>query len=150
MEDQSHIGLFLEAAPIRQWRPQSGFSQSDRCAPSVSRRASPGRSRHRGAGSVGSRQRWRERSRSTELMYGQVYGAVSQIPGLRLSATRSALPTPGQYDVELILESQLPAEQLMETTAAVLGAGWQSGKFLYVDYGPLSSILPGGARGHRS
>ncbi|MGH9144058.1 MAG: efflux RND transporter permease subunit, partial [Vicinamibacterales bacterium] len=43
------------------------------------------------------------------------------------------LPTPGQYDVELILESDVPAEQMLEATAAVVGAGWRSGKFLYVD-----------------
>ena len=31
------------------------------------------------------------------------------------------------------MESDLPAEQLLDTVGAVLGAGWQSGKFLYVD-----------------
>ncbi|MGH2403518.1 MAG: efflux RND transporter permease subunit, partial [bacterium] len=35
--------------------------------------------------------------------------------------------------VELVLQTEASAEQLLETTAAVLGAGWQSGKFLYVD-----------------
>jgi multidrug efflux pump len=43
------------------------------------------------------------------------------------------LPTPGQYDVELIMESDVPADKMLETTAAVLTAGWASGKFLYVD-----------------
>jgi len=43
------------------------------------------------------------------------------------------LPTPGQYDVELILASDNPPEQMLQTVGAVLGAGWQSGKFLYVD-----------------
>jgi multidrug efflux pump len=43
------------------------------------------------------------------------------------------LPTPGQYDVELVLQSDAPPEQLLETVGAVVGAGWQSGKFLYVD-----------------
>ncbi|MGH3927676.1 MAG: hypothetical protein ACRDTT_33240, partial [Pseudonocardiaceae bacterium] len=28
------------------------------------------------------------------------------------------LPTPGQYDVELVLQSEAPAEQLLETVAA--------------------------------
>jgi multidrug efflux pump len=36
-------------------------------------------------------------------------------------------------DVELILQSDAPAEQMLETVWALLGAGWQSGKFLYVD-----------------
>jgi multidrug efflux pump len=43
------------------------------------------------------------------------------------------LPTPGQYDVELVLQSDVPPEQMLETVGAVVGAGWQSGKFLYVD-----------------
>jgi multidrug efflux pump len=77
---------------------------------------------------------WHERPRSTELMYGEVFGAVSQIPGLRVFPRLDPpLPSPGQYDVELILQSDVPVEQMLETTAAVLGAGWRSGKFLYVD-----------------
>ena len=36
-------------------------------------------------------------------------------------------------DVELLLQSDLPIERLLETTGAVLTAGWQSGMFLYVD-----------------
>jgi multidrug efflux pump len=43
------------------------------------------------------------------------------------------LPTPGQYDVELVLQSSAAAEQMLETVGAVLTAGFQSGKFLYVD-----------------
>ena len=49
---------------------------------------------------------WNERERSTEEMYGEVYGAVSQIPGLRVFPRLDPpLPTPGQYDVELIVQS---------------------------------------------
>src|SRR5438445_12538862 len=67
-------------------------------------------------------------------MYGEVFGAVAQAPGLRVFPRLDPpLPTPGQYDVELVLQSDAPAEQMLEATAAVLGAGWQSGKFLYVD-----------------
>jgi multidrug efflux pump len=77
---------------------------------------------------------WHERARSTEQMYGEVFGAVSQVPGLRVFPRLDPpLPTPGQYDVELIMESDVPAEQMLEATAAVVGAGWRSGKFLYVD-----------------
>jgi multidrug efflux pump len=77
---------------------------------------------------------WKERDRSTEEMYGEVYGAVSQVPGLRVFPRLDPpLPTPGQYDVELVLQSDAPPEQLLETVGAVVGAGWQSGKFLYVD-----------------
>ncbi|MGQ0641077.1 MAG: efflux RND transporter permease subunit [Gemmatimonadaceae bacterium] len=77
---------------------------------------------------------WKERERSTEEMYGEVFGRVAQVPGLRVFPRLDPpLPTPGMYDVELVLESDAPAEQMMETVGAVLGAGWQSGKFLYVD-----------------
>src|SRR6185295_5869835 len=77
---------------------------------------------------------WHVRERSTEQMYGQVFGAVSQVPGLRVFPRLDPpLPTPGQYDVELVLQSDVPADQMLQTVGAVLGAGWQSGKFLYVD-----------------
>jgi multidrug efflux pump len=77
---------------------------------------------------------WKERGRSTAEMYGELYGAVSQVPGVRVFPRLDPpLPTPGQYDVELVLQSDDPPEQLLETVGAVLGAGWQSGKFLYVD-----------------
>src|SRR5437899_13062106 len=77
---------------------------------------------------------WKNRTRTTEQMYGQVYGAVSQIPGLRVFPRLDPpLPTPGQYDVELVLQSDAPPEQVLQTAGAVVGAGWQSGKFLYVD-----------------
>ena len=77
---------------------------------------------------------WKERTRSTEQMYGEVFGRVSQVPGLRVFPRLDPpLPTPGQYDVELLLQSDQPIERLLETTGAVLAAGWQSGMFLYVD-----------------
>src|SRR3989442_851340 len=77
---------------------------------------------------------WKERARTTEQMYGQVYGAVSQVPGLQVFPRLDPpLPTPGQYDVELLLTRGVPLARMAQTVGAVLGAGWQSGKFLYVD-----------------
>src|SRR5690606_19535773 len=77
---------------------------------------------------------WKDRERSTEAMYGEVYGAVSQVPGLRVFPRLDPpLPTPGQYDVELVLQSDLPLEELLDLAQTVVGAGWASGKFLYVD-----------------
>jgi multidrug efflux pump len=59
---------------------------------------------------------------------------VSQIPGLRVFPRLDPpLPTPGQYDVELVMLSDAPLDQMLATAGQVLGAGWQSGKFLYVD-----------------
>jgi multidrug efflux pump len=77
---------------------------------------------------------WKERERSTEEMYGAVYGAVSQVPALRVFPRLDPpLPTPGQYDVELVLQSNDPPEQMLEPAMQVVEAGWRSGKFLYVD-----------------
>jgi multidrug efflux pump len=67
-------------------------------------------------------------------MYGAVFGAVSQVAGLRVFPRLDPpLPTPGQYDAELVLASDAPPERLLETAGVVVGAGWQSGKFLYLD-----------------
>ena len=108
VEDQSHISLFLEAAP------DSTVAATNRDSLKVidALRSFPEArftwsltSSWGGFGGLVAKD-WRERSRSTEMMYGQVYGAVSQIPGLRVFPRLDPpLPTPGQYDVELILEA---------------------------------------------
>ena len=136
VEDQSHISLFFEASPdstvaatnrehlqivktITSF-PETEFTWSLTTA-------------WGGFGGLVAKD-WHGRARSTEEMYGEVFGAVSQVPGLRVFPRLDPpLPTPGQYDVELVLQSDVPPEQMLETVGAVLGAGWQSGKFLYVD-----------------
>lgn len=136
VEDQSHISLFFEASPdstlaatnrehLKIVRAITAFPETEF---TWGLTTSWG-----GFGGLVAKD-WHARTRSTEQMYGQVYGAVSQVPGLRVFPRLDPpLPTPGQYDVELVLESDLPAEQLLNTVGAVLGAGWQSGKFMYVD-----------------
>ncbi|HEX5218152.1 MAG TPA: efflux RND transporter permease subunit [Verrucomicrobiae bacterium] len=136
VEDQSHISFFMEAAPdstlaathqqsldaVRavQSFPEAKFMWS--------------LTTHWGGFGGMVTKYWKDRGRSTEEMYGEVYGAVSQVPGLRVFPRLDPpLPTPGQYDVELVLQSDLPVEQLLELAQTVVGAGWQSGKFLYVD-----------------
>jgi multidrug efflux pump len=136
VEDQSHISLFFEAAP------DSTLAATNRASLEVERAiaAFPETdfmwsltAAWGGFGGLVAKD-WTQRERSTEEMFGEVYGAVSQIPGLRVFPRLDPpLPTPGQYDVELVLQSDAPPDQMVETAAAVLGAGWQSGKFLYVD-----------------
>ena len=136
VEDQNHISLFFEASPdstvaatnrehlqivktITSF-PETEFTWSLTTA-------------WGGFGGLVAKD-WHERARSTEEMYGEVFGAVSKVPGLRVFPRLDPpLPTPGQYDVELVLQSDVPPEQMLETVGAVLGAGWQSGKFMYVD-----------------
>jgi multidrug efflux pump len=136
VEDQSHIAFFLEASP------DSTLAATNRDSLKVVRAVTAFPEAKfmwsltapwGGFGGMVMKD-WTERTRSTEEMYGEVFAAVSRTPGLRVFPRLDPpLPTPGQYDVELVLQSDAPAEQLLGTAAAVLGAGWRSGKFLYVD-----------------
>ncbi|MBI1380842.1 MAG: multidrug efflux protein [Planctomycetaceae bacterium] len=136
VEDQSHISLFFDSAPDATL--ESVDAESKKVVAAVN--AFPENrfmwslvANWGGFGGFVAKD-WRERERSTEEMYGEVWGAVSQVPGLRVFPRLDPpLPTPGQFDVELVLQSDKPVEELLETTMAVVGAGWGSGKFLYVD-----------------
>lgn len=136
VEDQGHISLFLEGSPdaslVAVNRESLDVVKVITSFPEAefmwSLTANWG-----GFGGMKTKD-WRERSRSTEEMYGHIFGAVSQVPGLRVFPRLDPpLPNAGQYDVELILQSDASAEQLLASAQAVILAGWQSGKFLYVD-----------------
>jgi multidrug efflux pump len=136
VEDQSHISMFLEASPDASLEAVNAASlevvERIRAFPEArfmwSLTAPWG-----GFGGMVAKD-WQERERTTEEMYGEVFMVVSQVPGLRVFPRLDPpLPTPGQYDVELVLQSDMPPEQMLETVGAIVGAGWQSGKFLYVD-----------------
>jgi multidrug efflux pump len=136
VEDQSHISLFLQAPPdaslVANNRASKEVVRAIRSFPEAEFMWSLTSSWGGFGGMVA--KDWKTRERSTEEMYGEVFGKVSQIPGLRVFPRLDPpLPTPGQYDVELVLQSDAPPEQMLETVGAVVGAGWQSGKFLYVD-----------------
>lgn len=136
IEDQSHISMFMEAAPDASLAAVNRASLEVVEAITAFPEAEFMWSLAAPWGGFGGMvaKNWKERDRSTEEMYGHVYGAVSQVPGLRVFPRLDPpLPTPGQYDVELVLQSDAPPEQLLETVGAIIGAGWQSGKFLYVD-----------------
>ena len=135
-EDQSHISLFFEAAP------DSTLAATDRASRQVVDAVTPFPEAEfmwsltpawGGFGGIVMKD-WTKRARSTEEMFDDVYAAVSQVPGLRVFPRLDPpLPTPGQYDVELVLQSSAPLERLLETAHEVVDSGWQSGKFLYVD-----------------
>jgi len=136
VEDQSHISLFLEASPDASLDAVdresldvigniTAFSEAD----FMWSLATP----WGGFGGMVTRD-WKERERSTAQMYGDVFATVSQVPGLRVFPRLDPpLPTPGQYDVELVLQNDASTGELLDTVASVVNAGWQSGKFLYVD-----------------
>src|SRR6186713_1804549 len=136
VEDQSHISFFMQASP------DSSLPAANRASLDVVKavEAFPeakfmwSLTANWGAFGGMVTKNWKERERSTEQMYGEVYHAVSQIPGLRVFPRLDPpLPTPGQYDVELVLASDAPPNEFLSAIAPVIGAGWQSGKFLYVD-----------------
>src|SRR5262249_37491605 len=136
VEDQSHISLFFQASPDASLAAVNAESKKVVRAITAfpeTRFMWSLTSSWGGFGGLVAKD-WKTRARSTEQMYGQVFGAVSQIPGLRVFPRLDPpLPTPGQYDVELVLQSDVPPQQLMETVGGVVAAGWRSGKFLNVD-----------------
>jgi multidrug efflux pump len=136
VEDQSHISFFLEAAPdstlAAAHRESLRVVQAVNAFPEAKFMWSLTTAWGGFGGMV--LKDWRQRERSTQEMFGEVFGAVSQTPGLRVFPRLDPpLPTPGQYDVELVLQSEAPAERMLETTRAVVDAARQSGKFLYAD-----------------
>ena len=136
VEDQSHLFLYMEAAPDASLEATNAATLQVVDAITAFPEAQFMWSLTANWGGFGGMvmKDWKERDRSPQELYGEVYGAVSQIPGLRvLPRLDPPLPTPGLYDVELLLQSDAPLEQMLETVGAVMGAGWQSGKFLYVD-----------------
>ncbi|MFT4844020.1 MAG: multidrug efflux pump [Planctomycetota bacterium] len=136
IEDQSHVSLFFDASPDATLEAVDAASRQVVAQVRTLPEARFMWSLVADFGGFGGMvaKNWKERERSTEQLYGQLYGAVSQVPGLRVFPRLDPpLPTSGQFDVELVLQSAAPLEDLLETTMAVVGAGWQSGKFLYVD-----------------
>lgn len=136
VEDQGHISMFMQAAPdsslvasnresLRVIDQVTSFPEAEFM---WSLTTSWG-----GFGGMKTRD-WRERTRTTEELVGELYARVSQVPGLRVFPRLDPpLPNAGQFDVELVLQSDLPPERMLESAMRVVGAGWQSGKFLYVD-----------------
>ncbi len=136
VEDQSHISMFLDAAPDA---TIESVNRDSLQMVSTVRQFKETKFMWSLVGAWGGfggmvMKDWREREQSTEEMYGQVFGAVSQVPGLRaFPRLDPPLPNAGQFDVELVLQSSRPVEEMLATAYAAVGAGFASGKFLYVD-----------------
>src|SRR5690606_8798461 len=124
IEDQGHISLFMQASPDASLPAVNAASHEVVTAMTSMPDARFMWSLAAPWGAFGGMEakHWKQRERSTEERYGEVYGRVSQIPSLqvfpRLDPPR---PTPGQYDVELVLQSDVPPEQMLETVGAIIG-----------------------------
>ena len=79
-------------------------------------------------------EREKEHMRSTSAMVPQAFGIASAIPGLQpFPVLVPPLPGAGNFDVELIVKSDLPVEQLTLLSGQVLAEANASGLFLFVD-----------------
>lgn len=77
---------------------------------------------------------WDKRERTTEPIQGEVIGKLMGIQELRSIAIRPApLPGAGQFDVELMVTSAGEANDMEPYINQIIGAGYASGKFVYVD-----------------
>ncbi|MBR9910116.1 MAG: efflux RND transporter permease subunit [Gammaproteobacteria bacterium] len=75
-----------------------------------------------------------EREQSVQEVLPQVYAQASEITGLRVFPILfPALPTAGQFDVELVVQSPRPLEEMRPYADQLINAGYQSGKFMFVD-----------------
>ncbi len=136
VEDQSHISLFYEAAPdSTQAATQREFYDAVRRLLSFPEALDVWTVTAAWGGFGGlDTKHWDDRDRTTEEIFGEVYMALSQVPGLRLYPRLDPpLPTPGQYDVELVLQSDQSQERMLQVVGHVVNAGFSSGKFLFVD-----------------
>jgi multidrug efflux pump len=77
---------------------------------------------------------WHERQRTTEPIHAEIIGRLMGIEELRSIAVRPApLPGAGQFDVELMITSADEAPQMEPHIGQVIGAGYATGKFVYLD-----------------
>jgi len=77
---------------------------------------------------------WGERKRSTKEIQPDAFMRAIAIPGLRaIPVLPPPLPGAGQFDVELIITSSEPPERMVGAAGALVGAAFQSGKFIYAD-----------------
>jgi multidrug efflux pump len=136
VEDQSAIAVFMSAAPdatlnvTARWAKElanrlNGLPESEYMWALVM----PGS----GFGGIITKD-FEHRSRSTLDMYPDVFGIVSQIPGIEpFPILIPPLPGAGEYDVELVVKSDLLPAALADLAAEVARRGQQSGKFMFVD-----------------
>src|SRR5437867_2924848 len=99
IEDQSHISLFMQASPDASLEATNKASLQVVKAVTAFPEAKFMWSLTASWGGFGGMvaKNWKERQRTTEQMYGQVYGAVSQVPGLQVFPRLDPpLPSPGQ------------------------------------------------------
>lgn len=75
-----------------------------------------------------------ERELSTHLMLPMIRNDLAQVPSVRaFPATTPALPTAGQFDVEVVVTASDSAEEMRPYAQAMVDAARSSGLFLYFE-----------------
>ncbi|MDE1463626.1 efflux RND transporter permease subunit [Spartinivicinus poritis] len=76
----------------------------------------------------------KERQQTTQELLPQVFESVSKIAGLDVvPILPSALPSSGNYDVELIVQSPESHENMQQYAEKLISAAYKSGYFMFVD-----------------
>ena len=77
---------------------------------------------------------WSERSRTTQEMEGQLWGATAGITGIRLIITTPPpLPGGSDFPVEMIVMSTEDPSKMLELSQQLVGAAFASGKFMFAE-----------------
>ncbi|MGD9689319.1 MAG: efflux RND transporter permease subunit [Phycisphaerales bacterium] len=136
VEDQGFIFAFIEAAPnsALPYTEKYGKQISDTLmsfpeAKFVFELLSP-------AGGFGGMitKDWKERDRTTMQLQAEAFPRLAAIPGVRvIPITPASLPGAGQFDVELIIASFDPPEQMARIADQVVGRAFELGMFMYAD-----------------
>ncbi|QDS87811.1 Efflux pump membrane transporter BepE [Rosistilla ulvae] len=77
---------------------------------------------------------WDERDRNTQEMLPEVFGTASQNPGLEaFPVLVPPLPGAGNFDVELVLKSDLPVSRQRELAEEIVQRAREANMFMFVD-----------------
>ncbi|MEW6990397.1 efflux RND transporter permease subunit [Colwelliaceae bacterium 6441] len=75
-----------------------------------------------------------DRDFSAQALVPQMYGKLAQIPGLNMFPILPAsLPTSGQFEIEMVVKSSAPYEEMKQYADQLVGSAFASGQFLYAD-----------------
>jgi len=140
VEDQGAIAVILQASPdatlnsTKKWATQLGeqfnaMPETDYMWALVGSNS--------GFGGVITHD-WHERQklgqRSTAEMIGETFGLASLVPGLKpLPILIPPLPVASNFDVEMVLKSDLPVERLLEIGNEISKRADDEHKFMFVD-----------------
>ncbi len=75
-----------------------------------------------------------ERDKSTQELLGQIYGMLARFPQVTAFPNLpAALPTSGQFDVEMVVTSSVPQAEMAAYAQQLVYAAFGSGKFMFAD-----------------